>query len=389
MEKDTQSIEKEDDLKNKDTSNKKESSAKNNGEVKQNKSGASPAENKDDVSKNLNLIENELKASETNAEANWPMTKDEKNLDEVDLKYKDKSEVAKGGLLGFFIGLAVIVPGVSGSAVAIIFKLYEKLLYALGNIFKKFKMCVLFLLPILVGAVVGFGLGFFGVKELLNLIPFAIIAFFAGLMFGAYPAVTDEIKGEKKTVKRVLLFVLGVLVPVAITLATTFVGGGTFSLDNLKFYHYILFLIAGFLVAITQIVPGLSATALLMSFGMFSPLMNSVSLSYWKENPSVLLVYVCLVVGFVIGLVLVSKLLTKIFKKYHAPAFFVISGLSLGSIITMFFNSEVLEVYKTWTSSGIIARDVCLGVFLLAIGIVLAYMLVRYERKKNNTETNQ
>ena len=60
---------------------------------------------------------------------------------EPDLKYKNKGEVAKGGILGAFIGLAVIVPGVSGSAVAIIFKMYEKLLYAIGNIFKKFKKC--------------------------------------------------------------------------------------------------------------------------------------------------------------------------------------------------------------------------------------------------------
>ena len=46
--------------------------------------------------------------------------------------YQNKTEVAKGGILGLFIGLAVIVPGVSGSAVAIIFKMYEKLLYAIA-----------------------------------------------------------------------------------------------------------------------------------------------------------------------------------------------------------------------------------------------------------------
>lgn len=65
----------------------------------------------------------------------------EDNVAEPELKYKSKGEVAKGGILGAFIGLAVIVPGVSGSAVAIIFRMYEKLLYAIGNIFKKFKKC--------------------------------------------------------------------------------------------------------------------------------------------------------------------------------------------------------------------------------------------------------
>lgn len=63
---------------------------------------------------------------------------------ELSLRYENRRQVAKGGSLGFFIGLAVIVPGVSGSAVAIIFKLYEKLLYALGNFLRKFKTCLLF-----------------------------------------------------------------------------------------------------------------------------------------------------------------------------------------------------------------------------------------------------
>ena len=83
---------------------------------------------------------------------------------EVSLRYENRRQVAKGGILGFFIGLAVIVPGVSGSAVAIIFRLYEKLLYALGNLFRKFKACICFLLPIAIGLVAGFVLGFFGVR---------------------------------------------------------------------------------------------------------------------------------------------------------------------------------------------------------------------------------
>ena len=52
---------------------------------------------------------------------------------ELSLKFANRKEVLKSALLGAFIGLAIIVPGVSGSAVAIIFRLYEKLLFALGN----------------------------------------------------------------------------------------------------------------------------------------------------------------------------------------------------------------------------------------------------------------
>lgn len=302
---------------------------------------------------------------------------------EPDLTYKNGAEVARGGVLGFFIGLAVIVPGVSGSTVAIIFKLYEKLLYALGNIVKKFKKCVRFLLPIAAGLLIGFVLGFLAIQKLIDISPFTVIGLFAGLMLGAFPAVYDEIKGEKKTPPRLLLFLLGLLVPVAIALISVYGTEGAGSLKHLTAGHYILFLLLGYLVAVTQIVPGLSATALLMAFGYFTPIMQSVHLSYWQEDPAVFAVYACLAVGFLLGLVTFSKLLTTIFAKWRKGAFFLIVGLSLGSIVTMFFNPDVCAVYESW-GTQLNVLDLVLGLVLFVVGVVIAYLFVKYERKKSN-----
>ncbi len=337
----------------------------------------------------MNSVDNNSEQSDPQIAENGA---DKTNLDakkvsdeEMDLNYKNKTEVAKGGILGLFIGLAVIVPGVSGSAVAIIFKMYEKLLYAIGNVFKKFKKCVKFLFPILIGVVAGFVFGFFGVRSLLNIIPFIIICLFAGLMFGAYPAVTDQIKGTKPKAKYILLFIIGLIIPILISCVSVFSNVSQHSLTNLKFYHYILFLIIGFLVAITQLVPGLSATALLMSFGYFTPLMNSVSITNFKENPSIFLVYLCLIVGFVIGLIVVSKGMNKLLNRYKIPAFYCIAGLSLGSIVTMFFNPEVMEIYSSWANGGL-ALDLSIGLVVLIIGIVISYLFVRFERKKESNK---
>ena len=165
--------------------------------------------------------------------------------EEPDLKYKNGKEVAKGGLLGFFIGLAVIVPGVSGSTVAIIFKLYHKLLYALGNIVRKFKKCAKFLVPILIGLIVGFVLGFLAIQRLIDISPFTIIGLFAGLMLGAFPAVYDEVRAEKKTPLRIGLFAVGLAIPVVISVVSVFATEGAQSLDGLNAGHYILFLVLG------------------------------------------------------------------------------------------------------------------------------------------------
>ncbi len=301
---------------------------------------------------------------------------------EPDLKYKNGKEVAKGGLLGLFIGLAIIAPGVSGSTVAIIFKLYDKLIYAFGNVLKRFVKCVKFLLPIAIGAVIGFLLGFFAIQKLMEVAPFAVIGLFGGMMIGAFPAVADEIKGAKKSAPRIALFLIGLAIPIAISVATTFASEGARPLEGLQWDHYIMFVLIGYVVAITQVVPGLSATAILMAFGYFSSIMNSVHLDYWQANPMILLVYVCMVLGFVIGLVSFSKLLDFVFAKARTTAFFAIVGLSLGSVVTIFFNSDIYAVYTDWSANGVDAADLAAGIVLFAVGLVVALLFVRYERKK-------
>lgn len=202
----------------------------------------------------------------------------------INLKYDGMRQVAKGGALGAFIGLAVIVPGVSGSVAAIILGLYEKLLYAIGHIFSDFKRCILFLLPIAAGAAVGLIVGFFGVKLLLEVMMFAVVALFAGLMLGALPSVTDEIKHKKHTPLCIALVILGTAIPIALSLAAVFAGGKV-SLEQPAAYEYIIYLLLGFAVAATQLIPGLSATALLMTTGHYVPLVQSVSIAYWQQNP--------------------------------------------------------------------------------------------------------
>ena len=331
------------------------------------------------------------------------------------IKYNKKSWF-KSALLGLLIGIAVIVPGISGSTVAIIFKLYDQFLYAVGNLFKKFKACFLFLLPIGLGLIVGFGLGFIGVKQLLEINLFVVVCMFAGLMCGAFPAVYDEIKGVKWTVKRIILFIVGLLIPLALGIgsavitaqnppaatviaegedyATRFAGNVFFEVE---WWHVLLGLVIGFAVGITQVVPGLSASALLMAVGWYNSLMQSVSMTFWKGNPLVFLAYAGLGIGFLLGVFSFSKFLTWIFGKARLSAYCMIVGLSLGSIVSMFCNGDVMEVYLAWATGAVeplqIGLSIGIGAVLFAVGLVGAYLLVRVERKNaakkaiENTQT--
>jgi putative membrane protein len=316
---------------------------------------------------------------------------------EVALIEYTKKTWGKSALLGVFIGLAVIVPGISGSTVAIIFKLYDQFLYAIGNLFKDFKRCFKFLLPIGLGMLVGLVAGFFGVKSLLEFLPFAVVCLFAGLMIGAFPAVSAELKGAKITPLRVGLFVVGVLLPVALGVFSAWRLSRTpmpLSLNSVTDYNdftqlslrTVLCLPVGYALAITQIVPGLSASALLMSLGWFNDLMNSVSLQFWLKYPQVFVSYLSLGVGFLTGLFTFSRVLTYLFKKARHTAYSMIVGLSLGSILSMFFNSDILAVYVEWQASGIPVFEMVLGAVLLVIGGGISYFLVRYELNKETKE---
>ena len=303
--------------------------------------------------------------------------------DELNIQYENKKEVTKGGILGFFIGIAIIVPGISGSTKAIIFKLYDKLLYALGNIVKHFKLCFLFLIPIAIGAILGFLLGFFTIQNLLNYFPFAVTALFGGLMIGAFPALFEEIKHQKKTLSRIILFILGFILPLGISISSIYRKSGNQSLENLQLYHYFLFVLLGYLVAITQIVPGLSATALLMSFGYFTPLMEAVTLSYLSSHPTVIFVFICLILGMLLGMITFSSFMTKVFSKNRIPAFFMIIGLASSSILTVFINPEIIETYISWNQGNIsFGFELFLGILLFFCGCYIAHLFLKYEQRK-------
>ena len=305
---------------------------------------------------------------------------------EVLLQKHDKKSFAKSSLLGFFIGLAVIVPGVSGSTVAIILKLYDKFLYAVGNLFKQFKACFMFLLPVAIGAVVGFLLGFLAVQQLLELIPFAIICLFAGLMIGSFPAVKDELSGVQMNAKRIILMVVGACIPVAVAVissVSTLQGDATGNiLEADLVWQIILPLLVGFVLALTQLVPGLSASAILMVIGWYAVLMQNLHFSLETlQNVDLVVVVASMAVGFIVGFFVFSKLISKLFEKARDTSYSLIVGLALGSLLTMFFNAEIVKVYADWAASGINWLHLVLGIVLLVAGIIGSYWLVRIQRK--------
>ena len=299
----------------------------------------------------------------------------------LELNFKSKRQWIKAVILGFLIGLAVILPGISGATIAIVFGLYSKMIYSFGNILKEFKKCFLFLLPIGLGLVFGFVLGFFFVQDVFEAQPFIVICLFAGLMIGSFPAVKDEIKGVKINVKRMLFFALGILIPICIGVLSITLNSTSADVIVPSIGMMFLYLCLGLVASLTQIVPGLSCSALLMAFGQFGAILASIHLDFLLQNPLVIVTLLMFGIGFLVGLVLFSKVLNKLFAVARDTTYTMIVGLSLGSIVTMFLNPDIYDVYTKWESVGVVFKNLGIGIALLSVGFVISYLLVRYQRK--------
>ena len=314
------------------------------------------------------------------------MNKEVKSVTECPLKRHDTKSFALALLLGVFIGLAVIVPGVSGSTVAIIFGMYAALLYAIGNIFNDFRRCLLYLIPIGIGAAVGFLGGFLIIQRIFGKYMFTVVCLFAGLMIGAIPALTAEIKGERASAGRCALMVLGVLIPICVGAISILLGSATVGEESFTAfppYLFLLYVPLGAVVSATQIIPGLSATAVLMACGQFKPILNSLHLDYILENPAVLGLYLCIGGGFLGGIVVISRIFSKIIEKRRGATFFLVVGLSFGSILSMFLNPDMWEIYALWAAGEGSVGDLISGGVLGVLGFAASFLLTKYELKRN------
>lgn len=111
-----------------------------------------------------------------------------------------------------------------------------------------------------------------------------------------------------------------------------------------------VYFLSGMSEAISTIVPGISGTALLMVIGTYNDIMSMFAslfdISSLLNNLIILLPFL---IGLIIGVIVVSKVINYLFKKYKTSTYYAIIGFSLASIILIFLqtlgkNYSLLEV---------------------------------------------
>lgn len=233
---------------------------------------------------------------------------------------------------GLIIGLGKIIPGVSGGVLAIALDVYEKGLEAISYFFNKPKENIKFLGFLGLGILISIVLMSKVIKFSLNNYYLPTMLLFVGLIAGGLPILFEKIKHQYKS-SYILLLILSF---VTLTLLFNLNNQGTI-INNKGFGFFVLM---GIIDAFTMVVPGVSGTAILMLFGAYDiiieTLSNITNLSLVMSNIEILLPFM---IGMIIGIIVFVNLMTLLFKKHNIAMYFIVIGLAMSSTIIMVFQS--------------------------------------------------
>lgn len=277
----------------------------------------------------------------------------------------------KNLLKGMVIGIANIIPGVSGGTMAVSMGIYDKLIHCLTHLFSEFKENLKFVVPIGIGVVIALAGLPFVITPAFEHFPLQTNALFIGLIVGGLPAVWKKVKGNSVRISHILPFLFFFLLVVGMAaLGETEGKAADLSLSVMSVVK--LFLV-GIIASATMVIPGVSGSMVLLILGYYNPIVATIKefvealLSF--NMPEILRCCGILVpagIGIVIGIFAIAKLIEIIFEKFPLQAYWAIIGLIAASPIAILLVAEL---------GSITVISILTSLVTLAIGFVIAMKL--------------
>lgn len=276
---------------------------------------------------------------------------------------------------GIIIGIANIIPGVSGGTMMVSMGVYEKIINAVNTLFKNFKKSVLMLLPLGIGMVIGIGVFSFIIPFCLEEYPLPTSLCFIGLILGGIPSIwtmaKESLNKEKKSISLphigCFLFFFGLSIGMAI-MNETEMNAASFDFGPLLIIK--LFAV-GVIAAATMVVPGVSGSLVLMILGYYNGIIQSISfflsalvvfdIPALINSVGILLPFG---IGVIVGIFAVAKLIEWLFAKFPSVTYSGILGLIVSSPIAILIKMG---------RNNINAVTIILGIILLAAGTWFTY----------------
>lgn len=213
---------------------------------------------------------------------------------------------------GFFVGIAELLPGISGATVALMFGVYKKIISFINN-FKGIPLISLFL--------VGMIIGIFGFSQLVEFFFlnfrqwFDFIIGIVMIFYGTYLVLTNI---SDKSIKNYLFNSF-------IFLIAVFVGSSLSQISEIEVQKtFLLLLVYGFIACSFLIIPGISGSAFLLAIGIYPEIIAAIS----NLNLDILFPFG---IGMLTALFFMPKLIHELFKKYEPKILVTFGGFIFGA----------------------------------------------------------
>lgn len=248
-------------------------------------------------------------------------------------------------LQGMAVGIANIIPGVSGGTMMVAMGLYDKLIHSITHLKSEFKQSLKLLIPIFAGA----GLAIIVLSRifeyLLEVHPIPTNFAFCGLIAGSLPFIVKKVKGHKVTVSKIIPFL--VFFAIVILMAVMGETSGAAADVSFSIINVIKLFGVGVIAAATMVVPGVSGSMMLMLLGYYDTILTTINdcidALIGLDMPALLQAIGVLVpfgIGVVIGIFLIAKIIEFIFSKAEVHAYYAIIGLIVASPIAILINVD-------------------------------------------------
>lgn len=249
-------------------------------------------------------------------------------------------------LRGMVVGIANIIPGVSGGTMMVAMGLYDKLIHAITHLKSEFKQSMKLLVPIFLGAGLAIVILSRLFEFLLSTYPIPTNFAFCGLIAGSLPFIFKKVRGTSfKKPANFLPFLIFFMIVIAMALLS--VNDSASNNLRIDLLEVIILFLVGVIAAATMVIPGVSGSMMLMLLGYYS-----LILSYINQTVDALLHFdvsaffnCCIVlvpfgIGVIVGIFLIAKLIEWIFKRAETSAYYAIIGLIIASPIAILLKTD-------------------------------------------------
>ena len=255
-------------------------------------------------------------------------------------------------LIGILIGTAMVVPGVSGGVIAVIFGIYDKAINSFVNLFKDFKHNFIYLFKIGFGILIG-AIWFSNILLFLYKWNTTITKLtFIGLILGGVPSLLSEVKKRYDRVNYLVIIIVFIISLFMFCLSKL-------NITNMQNNSFFNMFIGGLLYSVGKAVPGISGSFLLMMVGMYDFVLSLIAhpITVALTNIDKVIPFL---LGLIIGVIILVNIMNKLLINHVGMTYSIIIGFILGSIPALIPNGISI-----------------LSVLFMLSGFILSYLLTK------------